>query len=125
MFMLFKNSFRPYRRDDLARKQKFDKIVESCKKAYEQDECFGTEKFNYAFKYSEEQIAAELIARVPEVLVSCPLISQLKEARKNYHELFDYYSTYIVNDIEAALSKEVDSPNCNSSEVRINKEKSC
>ncbi|KTC91790.1 MULTISPECIES: ankyrin repeat domain-containing protein [Legionella] len=104
MHQLFKNSAKPYPKNDLELQQKYEKIVEITKDslktmltglADEQDEA-AFEIINNVFKvYPQNEWEAELIVRVPEIMGSLGPDAGQKWLQKNSPELYGYYENVV------------------------------
>lgn len=104
MLKIYENQWKPFRLADVGREQEFADIIAECRKFYK-NEPAGVRSISSVFKsYSFDNCAGELIARVPQILIN--LIEakrKLELTITTYSKLFEFYSKYVVVDIDLAL----------------------
>jgi NACHT domain len=99
MQLVYENNYRPYGKNDVARQQKFDCIVELCR------EKGGIEEIvDRVFDYDEDKWTAELIVRVPQIIAFYAQdVKKLEEIWKTFKELFQFFEIYVLPDLISGI----------------------
>lgn len=86
MLKIYKNSTKPYKNSK--DEENFKKVLKNCK-----ENCEKLKIIKLIFEcYQEDQIDAELIARIPQIFAQYQKNEQkLKEIKKNFKSLFEFY----------------------------------
>lgn len=98
MLKVYNNKFLPYRAGDEVHRVKFSLVLKECYSVKDREEIIAN-----AFEYDVTEIEAELIARVPQMIVQNHQ-KKLSKNRKTFEKLFEYYKGVVLKDIEKEIS---------------------
>lgn len=98
LLKVYDNDFLPYRADEESRKLKFAQVVEASYFARDHDAIIAS-----AFKYENSEVEAELIARVPQLIIQNEP-GKLWKNRETFKQLFNFFNEEVKNDIELEAS---------------------
>lgn len=94
LLKVYGNECLPYRANDTDREIKFSTIVEICRLLKEKEEII-----NAVYGYEDSATGVELIARVPQLFAQNSG-GKLSENRRTFAQLFDFYTEFVMKDIE-------------------------
>lgn len=95
LMSLYNNGFLPYSENDEKRKLMYGQVVEVCRLIRGDEEIIES-----AFLYEEEDLEAELISRVPQLLVVYKEDQgKLEKISNRFNALFDFFKLHILPDI--------------------------
>lgn len=100
MNILYDNGVNPYVLDDEANIRKFNEIAKECRRNMNE-----TSSMRILFEEKrDEDTHGELIARVPDMLLTYANRSKLKHVQNVYKSLFEFYDKNILRDVQAMAS---------------------
>ncbi|KAG5675790.1 hypothetical protein PVAND_005664 [Polypedilum vanderplanki] len=94
---IYGNSFSPYEQNDIKRKKKFEKIFEATRLIKNEDSLIKTV---FRSDSIEEHNHGELIARIPDILLTNRHnLTYINECKRKFKELFNYYENEVLKDL--------------------------
>lgn len=100
MFLVYNNRAKPYKENDLKTEARFDEIFNECKRVKKSEEIVDLVYTDY----EEEVQHTELIVRVPHMMaLYLNKLQILKQKRKFFRSLFDFYEQSCVPQMEKEL----------------------
>lgn len=98
--LIYENQMKPYSLGDSESLSKMTLIADQCRQLANESSTIKA-----AFKDNDKNLHTELIARVPDMIVTYRHIqSKLKKRRKTFKSLFDFYENKIIKEIQALHS---------------------
>jgi hypothetical protein len=99
--MLYGNNCKPYKQGDELQLKEFNRVLAYCQEDQEKEFIIA-----HVFYYPPHQWHAELIVRVPHLLVMYKDDeAKLKECQSDFKELFDFYDKKALPDLEEKLAE--------------------
>jgi hypothetical protein len=104
MFLVYENDAKPYREREKLIEAEYKRITEECK---ELSQCQEIVRNVFFENYPEEMFHAELIVRVPQMIVafSNDQVFTLLLMRRKFQRLFNFYESSVVPEMERELPK--------------------
>ncbi|KAG5684330.1 hypothetical protein PVAND_013565 [Polypedilum vanderplanki] len=101
MHLIYNNSCLPFCKNDADKANMFKEILNSCKQNKNKEKLI-----NIVYEYGSDTQLAELIVRVPHIIVKYnDNIHRLKQCKINFKSLFDFFDNFTVPDMKEALPK--------------------
>jgi len=107
MKLMYENSAKPYRKNDIDREKEFNEVVKRLFDAIDQDKhIFDTIILNAKQNYAKEMQHAELIVRVPHLHAFYKdQKTWLEEQKKNCRDLFKFFHEKVLGDLKTEIPK--------------------
>lgn len=96
MSLTYNNDSKPYRQDDSTKREYFESIAQQCSEMKQRESII-----NQVYKYPDQRLHAELIVRVPQLIItSKDSPKYLKKRERLFSRLFKFYENISLADLE-------------------------